>query len=160
MEIGLVILLHAFRTPHEWPYISCDPYLYIWVPYAQIIHGRMTDGFINWHSSHEKWPLLFLLCQIWLTGTPNSVKPLLNGALGNISMGPRLTPCKKAQPPQNLQTPSVVLTLSWHTQMSHHGKNLKNDVFTWFFPFFEPKSENLPLTLKGRYLLERLSFHM
>ena len=60
----------------------------------------MTDRFINWYSSHEKWPLLFLLCQIWLTGTPNSVKPLQNGALGNISMGPRLFLVKKPNPPK------------------------------------------------------------
>ena len=55
-----------------------------------LISKRMTNRSVNWHSPYQKWPLFFHFCQIWLTGTPNSLKLLLNRALGNTFMGPRL----------------------------------------------------------------------
>ena len=147
ITVGLVILLCAFRVPHGWPFISCGLSFCFWIPWAQTICGRMTNRSVNNHSSYQIWPLFLFLPKL-THGDPQVSQTPTEGYWGTLLWALSYS-LEWSSTPKKLQAPSVVLTFSWDTWMSHHGKNLKIKFLHDFLNFLSQNRRTFLLLLKS-----------
>ena len=109
-----------------------------------LIIGRMTNRSVNWHSFYQKWPLFSIFAKFDLKGPPIHSSPCWIKLWGTFLWAPGsslelILTLKKSQ------APSVVLTFSRFTWMSHHGKMI---FLHDFLPFLSQNRKTFPLLLK------------